>query len=199
MKSAQGSGTPIDGRRARGQANRSKLVAAMIELVREGTIAPTAEQVALRAKVALRTVFRHFDDMESLYREINTEVLQLIIPMIGTPFVSTDWRGRLDEAVERRARLFETIMPFYTATTALRHQSPYLQANQQNMMELQKASLLRVLPKQIIEDEAILSALNLLLSVTAWQHMRLEQGLDSDSARKTLQRASKALTASFAD
>jgi AcrR family transcriptional regulator len=199
MKSVQGKGTPIDGRRARGQANRSKLVSAMIELVREGTIAPTAEQVALRAKVALRTVFRHFDDMESLYREINTEILQLIIPLISTPFASTDWRGRLDETVERRARLFETIMPFYVATTALRHQSPYLQANQQSMMELQKASLLRVLPQSIIEDAAILSALNLLLSVTAWQQMRLEQGLDPDSARQVLQKASKALTASFAD
>ena len=95
MKSAQGTIKPVDGRRARGQANRNKLVAAMIELVREGSIAPTAEQVAARANVALRTVFRHFDDMESLYREIDTEIMQLITPLISTPFKTTDWRGRL--------------------------------------------------------------------------------------------------------
>ena len=62
--------TRTDGRRARGHVSRSRIVAAMIELVREGCVAPTAEQVALRADVGLRTVFRHFDDMESLYREI---------------------------------------------------------------------------------------------------------------------------------
>lgn len=199
MKSAEGTPTPIDGRRARGQANRSKLVAAMIELVREGNIAPTAEQVSSRAQVALRTVFRHFDDMDSLYREINTEILQLIIPLISTPFASAQWRSRLEEAVERRAQLYETILPFYNATTALRHQSPYLQTNQQSMMELQKSSLLRVLPQQIIEEGATLAALSLLLSVTAWQQMRQEQGLDKDSAKQVMQLASKALTASFKD
>ncbi|SDU18829.1 transcriptional regulator, TetR family [Pseudomonas pohangensis] len=199
MKATEGPDSPIDGRRARGQANRSKLVAAMIELVREGTIAPTAEQVALRARVALRTVFRHFDDMESLYREINTEILQQIIPLLSTPFAASDWRGRLEEAVDRRARLYETILPFYTATTALRHQSPYLQANQQSMMELQKASLLRVLPQSVIEDQATLAALNLLLSVTAWYQMRQEQGLDLATARQAILVASRALTASFKD
>lgn len=199
MKSAEGKTAPIDGRRARGQANRSKLVAAMIELVREGNIAPTAEQVSSRAEVALRTVFRHFDDMESLYREINSEILQLIIPLLSTPFTSSDWRGRLNEAIDRRAQLYEKILPFYIATTALRHQSPYLQANQQSMMDMQKTSLLRILPQQIVEDGATLTALNLLLSITAWQQMRLEQGLDQNSAKQALQVACTALTATFKD
>lgn len=199
MKSAEGKTTVIDGRRARGQINRNKLVAAMIELVREGNIAPTAEQVSNRAQVALRTVFRHFDDMESLYREINTEILQLIIPLLSTPFAASNWRGRLDEAIERRAQLYETILPFYTATTALRHQSPYLQANQKSMMDMQNTSLLRVLPQPVIEDAATLAALNLLLSVTAWQQMRLEQGLHQTSAKQALQAACAALTASFKD
>lgn len=199
MKSAEDTLTSIDGRRARGQANRSKLVTAMIELVREGNIAPTAEQVSSRAQVALRTVFRHFADMESLYREINSEILQLIIPLLSTPFTASDWRGRLDEAIDRRVQLYEKILPFYTATTALRHQSPYLQANQQSMMEMQKTSLLRILPPQIVEDAATLSALSLLLSVSAWQQMRLEQGLDQTSAKQAIQAACAALTAAFTD
>lgn len=190
---------PLDGRRARGQANRSKLVAAMIELVREGNIAPTAEQVSSRAQVALRTVFRHFDDMESLYREINTELLQLVIPPLTTPFTTQHWRSRLDEAIERRAQLYETILPFYNATTAMRHQSPYLQANQQSMVDLQKLSLQRVLPPEILEDAPTLAALNLLLSISAWQQMRLEQRLEPHSVKQAMQTAARALTATFAD
>lgn len=43
----------------------------MLELVREGDISPSAELVAARADVGLRTVFRHFKDLDSLYREMS--------------------------------------------------------------------------------------------------------------------------------
>ena len=199
MNTAEGSTTPVDGRRARGQANRSKLVAAMIELVREGSIAPTAEQVATRAQVALRTVFRHFDDMESLYREIDTEVMQLIIPLINTPFKSAGWRERLNESIARRAQLFETILPFRIATEALRHQSAFLQEKQQHIMQMQHATLLKILPKEALDDAPTLAALHLLLSINAWQQLRLDQGLDQATAEQAMRTAAKALTASFAD
>lgn len=199
MNTAQGTQPPVDGRRARGQANRNKLVAAMIELVREGSIAPTAEQVAARAQVALRTVFRHFDDMESLYREIDTEIMQLITPLISSPFKATDWRGRLSESIERRAKLFETILPFRIATEALRHQSAFLQEKQQVIMQLQNATLQRILPPTIVAQKPTLAALNLLLSINAWQQLRLDQGLGQDMAKQVMLNSALALTASFAD
>lgn len=199
MNSAEASKAPVDGRRARGQANRNKLVAAMIELVREGSIAPTAEQVAARANVALRTVFRHFDDMESLYREIDTEIMQLITPLISSPFKATDWRGRLGESVERRATLFETILPFRIATEALRHQSAFLQEKQQVMMQMQNATLQRILPKAALENPSTLAAMNLLLSINAWQQLRLDQGLEHQMAKQVMLTSALALTAALPD
>lgn len=59
-----------DGRRKRGDQSRRQIVDAMIELVRSGEMSPSAAQVAERAGVGLRTVFRHFDEMEILYREM---------------------------------------------------------------------------------------------------------------------------------
>jgi len=59
-----------DGRRRRSADSRARIVAAMLELTRESALVPGAEQVALRAGVGLRTVFRHFQDMDSLYSEI---------------------------------------------------------------------------------------------------------------------------------
>lgn len=199
MSTAQGSQHPVDGRRARGQANRNKLVAAMVELVREGCIAPTAEQVAVRAQVALRTVFRHFDDMESLYREIDTEIMQRITPLISSPFKESSWRGRLRESIERRATLFETILPFRIATEALRHQSAFLQEKQQAIMQLQNATLQRILPPSILNQASTLAALNLLLSINAWQQLRLDQQLEQNQAREVMLEAAMALTAAFAD
>ena len=59
-----------DGRVNRSVATRKKIVNAVTELVYEGFLSPTAEQVSQRANIGLRTVFRHFDDMNSLYSEI---------------------------------------------------------------------------------------------------------------------------------
>jgi AcrR family transcriptional regulator len=175
-----------DGRKARGQASRRKLVAAMIALVKEGSVAPTAEQVAGRAAVGLRTVFRHFADMESLYREISTEVMQLITPQLNTPFKAADWRGRLDEMIERRSRLFEAVLPFRIATETLRHSSPTLQQNQVLLVQLQDQLLRRVLPETLQQDVAVFGALNLALSIGTWQQLRLEQQLDQATARRVM-------------
>jgi AcrR family transcriptional regulator len=186
MSQSPNAEVPSDGRKARSQASRRKLVEAMIALVKEGSVAPTAEQVASRAAVGLRTVFRHFADMESLYREISTEVMRLITPQLSTPFKAADWRGRLDEMIERRSNLFEAILPFRIATETLRHSSPTLQQNQALLVQLQGNLLRRVLPEALQQDVVVLAALNLALGIGTWQQLRLEQHLDQATARRVM-------------
>lgn len=191
--------TPRDGRKARAQASRRKIIAAMVDLVREGIVAPTAEMVATRAGVGLRTVFRHFDDMESLYREISTEVMQLVTPLLAQPLQSQHWRERLQEVIERRAHLFEAILPFRIATETLRHTSATLQRNQALLIGLQDSLLRRVLPAEIQQDAALFAALSLALSASAWQQLRQEQQLPPDAARQAVTLTVHALTARVAD
>ena len=57
----------VDGRRARGARNRDAVVTAILELLREGNPEPGAHEIAERSGVSVRSVFRHFDDLESLY------------------------------------------------------------------------------------------------------------------------------------
>ncbi|MBU6156953.1 MAG: TetR/AcrR family transcriptional regulator, partial [Alphaproteobacteria bacterium] len=82
-----GEATAEDGRRKRGDQSRRKIVDAMIALVREGEMSPSAAQVAERASVGLRTVFRHFDEMEILYREIAEVTRARILPALQKPYV----------------------------------------------------------------------------------------------------------------
>ena len=72
---------PSDGRFDRSIKTRAKIVAAFIDLVGSGNPAPTAEQIAVHAKVGLRTVFRHFDDMETLEREITSSLDAVMMPL----------------------------------------------------------------------------------------------------------------------
>jgi AcrR family transcriptional regulator len=56
----------IDGRRARSQRSHDAVVEALLALCREGTLRPSAAEVADRAGVSVRTVFRLFEDLDSL-------------------------------------------------------------------------------------------------------------------------------------
>ena len=72
----------------------------MLELVREGRMAPTAEEVAKRAEVGLRTVFRRFKDMESLYAEMSVAINQKVESVIGGSTDGNNWQDNLSKMVD---------------------------------------------------------------------------------------------------
>src|SRR3546814_12219563 len=76
-------------------------------------VTPSAEQVAARADVGLRTVFRHFKDMESLYREMSAAIEREVIPVMRRPFKAQVWRDRAVELVEiGRASCRESVFQY---------------------------------------------------------------------------------------
>lgn len=62
-----GSGERVDGRRARRERNREAVVDAVLELVREGNLRPSTDQIAERAGLSPRSLFRYFDDVDDLF------------------------------------------------------------------------------------------------------------------------------------
>lgn len=173
---------PEDGRRRRSQTSRDKIVAAMLELVAEGRITPSADEVASRAKVGLRTVFRHFADMESLYAAL-THTLAEQYEMWLIPFDSSDWREQLIEVVERRTATYERLLPFKRAGDAHRHMSPAMQSQYAHVLGIMRQRLHALLPSPIADDVQRFETIDLVLSFEVWQRLRGEQRLDADRAR----------------
>lgn len=184
-----------DGRVRRGADNRRKIVAAFIAFIREGELSPTAEDIAARADVGLRTVFRHFEDMERLYGEIAVVIEAEVRPIADRPFLAKTWRGRLDELLVRRAELFERIMPFRIAADVHRHASPQIAERQREFVALQRGYLLKALPTSIARHPARLEALDLATSYEAWRRLRHEQQLPPAEAAKTMALLVQALIA----
>jgi len=183
----------VDGRIVRRHNNRRRIVVAMLELVRSGAISPGAEEVAERAGVGLRTVFRHFDDMDSLYREMAEAMRNELQPIIAAPLASRDWKGRLDEIVDRRSRLFERAMPFKNAADVHRHRSAFLRKDYETMRSAERAALESALPASLRNDKEFFEALDQALSFATWQHLRRDQNLTQDQARQTVEYAVRAL------
>lgn len=158
----------------------------MLEIIRSGDMVPSAEQVAARADVGLRTVFRHFQDMDSLYREMSGVITAEVRAWAERPFRSQDWRERVVELVERRAYAFEKIGPFLLATTLSRHRSKYLDSDYSHFVTALRDVLKRQLPPEIVRDQQKLDILELLLSFESWSRLRREQGLSRQRAQDTL-------------
>ncbi|WP_299424295.1 hypothetical protein [Sphingomonas bacterium] len=154
----------------------------MLELVAEGRITPSADEVASRAVVGLRTVFRHFADMESLYAAL-THTLAEQYEMWLIPFDSSDWRQQLVEVVERRTATYERLLPFKRAGDAHRHMSPALQGQYEHVLGIMRQRLHTLLPASIADDAQRFETIDLMLSFEVWQRLRGEQQLDADGAR----------------
>lgn len=184
---------PLDGRRQRSDANRRRIAEAMIELIRQGEVAPSAERVAERAGVGRRTVFRLFNDMEGVYREMHAVMVTRLQPMFLAPFAGRTWRERLDEAIERRARMYEEMLPVKSAADAHRYRSRFLQKEHDKLTRLQRDALLEILPQSIAAQADKVEALDLALSFEAWRRLRQEQSLPFKRAVAVMRRLTRAL------
>ena len=178
-----------DGRRRRGQDNRARIVSAMLEIIRAGDMSPSAEQVAARADVGLRTVFRHFKDMDSLYREMSVVIESELRSIVDAPFASAHWKDRIVELVDRRAVAFEKIMPFKRASETFRHRSRFLDDDSSRLVTALRMILVRELPTEVAGDPIRVEVLDLLLSFEAWSRLRREQGLEIAQAIDVLRAA----------
>jgi AcrR family transcriptional regulator len=178
-----------DGRRRRGQNNRARIIAAMLDLTRSGAGRFSAEQVAAQAQVGLRTVFRHFQDMDSLYREMSSVIEAELKTIADRPLKAAGWRGRLMELIERRAMAFEKIGPFAIASTGYRQRSKFLQADHARLVKILRAVVEAELPTNPPLDPADVEVLDLLLSFEAWSRLRREQGLSVKDAQNALKSA----------
>lgn len=181
-----------DGRRRRSQQSRDRIVGAMMSLVEEGEISPIAEQVAERAQVGLRSVFRHFKDMDSLFAEMAARLAQHYLPALA-PFAGADWQARLGESIDRRVAVYERLLPYKRAADAHRHKSTAIQVTQGQTSQLMRARLRSLLPDSLADDAIALETLDFLLSIDSWQRLRLEQKLSVPVAREIIEAQVKAL------
>ena len=187
-KPADQIGDAQDGRRKRGDQSRRQIVEALMALIREGEMSPSAAQVAERANVGLRTVFRHFEEMEILYREIAEVVRPRVLSALLQPYGGATWREQIDELVARRIAVYEEIMPLKIAGSILRFRSPFLMQDYNDHLKFARKTLKQLVPPAINEDRDLFRALEMVTSFQAWRRLRQDQGLSVTDASRVIHR-----------
>jgi len=117
---------PVDGRRARRQRSRDLVVDALLDLLNAGVVRPTAQQVAERSGVSLRSIFRIFDDVETLHAAAAAEQLARVRHLFVDVAAVGTVEQRVDEIIELNARLYESVAPVRRAALRAAPESPPL-------------------------------------------------------------------------
>lgn len=177
-----------DGRRERSRSSRARIVTAMLDLVGKGDVAPSAARVAEVAGVGLRSVFRHFDDMDSLYSEMASVIEARVLPIIAAPPKGENWKERLFDVADRRAQVFETILPYRISANLKRYQSDYLMEDYRRVLRLEREMVELLLPPAVKADLAGMRGLIVILSFHTWRLLRHDQQLPISAARAVVRR-----------
>jgi len=175
-------GSAGDGRRRRSERSRQQIVKAMLTLIRGGHVHPSAAEVAAAAGVGVRTVFRHFEEMDELRREMVQIVEAEVLPIVEAPLVARTWQSRLIELVERRARIYERVMPIKVAAGLDRFRSAYLMRNHRRFLAMERAGLERVLPASVGSRARLLEALDAVMGFQTWRRLRQDQRLSEEES-----------------
>ena len=183
----------IDGRVRRSEKSRSAIVDALFALVGEGVLQPTAQQVAERADVGIRSVFRHFDDMDTLFAAMDARLRADAFALLREAPVQGTLPERTRALVRRRAQLFERIAPYKRAGNVQRWRSAFLRARHATLVRELRADLLRALPELERGPAERMEALELVASFEAWERLRMDQRLSRERAEATLEAAMLAL------
>jgi AcrR family transcriptional regulator len=166
-----------DGRLLRTERSRQLIIDAMQALVREGVLVPTAQTVAERAGVGIRTVFRHFADMEALFATMDVQLRENYEGL----YLGGDRAGSLAErimhAIERRAAAYEKLSSLMLSTRAQMWRSPVLQKNYARNQRGLRKDLADWLPEIADLSAVRKEAVDAAASFETWDRLRSHQGL----------------------
>ena len=186
---------PEDGRRARRHRSRDLAVDALLDLLGEGVLRPTAQQVAERSGVSLRSIFRIFDDVETLNAAASARQFSRIRHLFVDVVPSGTLTQRVKSVVTINSRLYEQIAPIRRAALRLSPESVALQEQLTRARKWLRSETERVFAAEIAaaRGKDVIEALELALSFETWDRLRTWQGLSVARSAAVVSRTVTAL------
>ncbi len=194
-------GARPDGRRARRDRSRDLAIDALLDLLTEGVLRPTAQQVAERSGVSLRSIFRIFDDVETLHTEAAARQIERNSHLFVDAVASGSVAERVETVVDLHLRLYESVAPVRRAALRAAPESAPLRAQLALSRAWVRKEIQRVFGDELSRCDAAaggaegltLAALDLALSFESWDQLSRAQSLDRAGVRAVLVRTITAL------
>lgn len=187
-----------DGRRARRHRNRDAVVDAMLELYREGLLKPSSDQIAARAGLSPRSLFRYFDDIDDLCRAAIARHLERIRPVLAVRAApDAPLAERIDALAEQRLKLFEAIGAVGVVSRLRAPFEPVIEAQLREARAYLRRQVRSVLAPELDAlgegSTAALAALDVVCSFESHQLLRFDQRLSKAKTKAVVVAAMTAM------
>jgi AcrR family transcriptional regulator len=183
---------PVDGRRLRREGNRAAVLDALVELFHEGLYQPSAGEIAHRAGISPRSLFRYFDDIDDLKRaavEQHLTTHRALFDIDVDPDLPT--ATKIEQFVDARVRLHDAVAPAARAARLSAHRHDVIGTQLLETRTFMRAQVLRTFARELEgERVALLPAVDELCSFEAYEFMR-------NGHRMSRAKATAALTAAL--
>jgi TetR/AcrR family transcriptional regulator, regulator of autoinduction and epiphytic fitness len=191
---------PLDGRLARSARTRHAVVDALLDLLNEGDLRPTAARIAERAGVSLRLVFHHFDDLDAIYSELADRQAERVKPLTKPIDAALPFSRRIELFSTQRGRVLETLSPVRRSAVLMEPFRPALAKRLKHARDLMRAAAIAAFQPELAkiaadERRTKIAALDVVTSWVAWEQMRRHQGLSEAEAREVMATSIRALLA----
>jgi TetR/AcrR family transcriptional regulator, regulator of autoinduction and epiphytic fitness len=188
MSPVEGGSKQRDGRTIRAERTRGALVEALLALLNEGRLRPTAAEIAERAGVSERSVFQHFPDREALLEAVAREQYQRVVPTIRPVDASMSLSERIDELVVQRCTTFEGAAGVRRAALLMEPQSDVVAGWLTSVRRAGAAEVERVFRRELEatpadEREPLRAALVAACAWGTFEALRFHQGLSVGRTR----------------
>ena len=172
----------VDGRRARSERSKQAIIDAALALMEEDNLIPTAQQISDRAGVGMRSFFRHFEDMETLFATIDNQTRDAIEALYLGGNRDGSLPDRILGAVQRHAEGYEKQRNMILSTSAQLWRSETLRKNYARYQRGLRKDLDTWLPelKQLTRSQR--EAVDAIGSFEFWNRLRYHQGLGKAAA-----------------
>lgn len=178
--------TAVDGRTARRDRNRTAVLDAILDLIQEGNPMPTVAEISERSGTSHRSLFRYFDDLDSLFAEAILVAYGRYAPLARIHrFARGTLEERIDNLVAQRVELYDVLAPLVqTGRRRKGATEPMELAIAQYMGPMRDQLAAHFAPefdaRSPDERGALLDALEVLTSVDAFEFLRRSQRSDEE-------------------
>lgn len=177
-----------DGRTRRGARTRDSVVEAFLTLTDEGNLRPTARQISERAGVSLRSVFQHFDDLETLFAAAADRQVERVAHLSPRIDPALPFEERLERFAAARAELYEAVTPVRRSALLGEPFSPELArrlkwSRDRNREEIERVFAPELRGLAVDEGRIVVAALHSATEWAAWETLRAHDGLSKEDAR----------------
>lgn len=175
-----------DGRRLRSDRSRQLIVQSMLHLVNEGNLQPTAQQVADHASVGIRSVFRHFEDMESIFEMANELSRDHYTGLFSGGNREGSLQQRILHATQYHAEAYETLGNVLLSVIGRRWNSAVMRKNYATHQRNLRKDLDQWLPELKNLTPSRREAVDAIASFEYWHRLRGIQSLSKQSSIDTI-------------